>query len=121
LSPVGSGCRRGFRAIRHYRRRHGTEGVGSGTAAPERQLAGATLDEQTGTYTTLGTFASKCDADATLRVAQTDKARGDWIDPKKGRVTFGSYSAEWLADRTDFGPRTAELYRGILRNHMSAR
>jgi hypothetical protein len=53
-------------------------------------------NDQTGAYTALGTFASKRDADATLRVAQTDKARGDWIDPKKGRVTFGSYSSARL-------------------------
>lgn len=75
-------------------------------------------NEGTGRYTSLGTFASKLDADATLRVAQTDKSRGDWIDPKKGRVTFASYSAEWLEDRTDLAPRTGELYCGILKNHL---
>jgi hypothetical protein len=63
-------------------------------------------NDQTGTYATLGTFASKRDADTTLRVAQTDKARGDWIDPKTGRVTFGAARRSGLPTALTWGARS---------------
>jgi hypothetical protein len=66
------------------------ESAGERPCSPSGRSAGAT-----GTYTALGTFAAKRDAEATLE-GRADKARGDWIDPEKGRVTFGTYSVAWL-------------------------
>jgi integrase len=43
--------------------------------------------------------------------------RGDWIDPDAASVLFSEYADEWIHDRV-LKTRTAELYRGLLRNHL---
>jgi integrase len=45
--------------------------------------------------------------------------RGDWIDPDSARVSFGEYAEQWVSDRV-LKVRSAELYRGLLRNHLLA-
>jgi integrase len=48
---------------------------------------------------------------------ETDLRRGEWFDPLVGRVPLAKYAAVWLDER-DLSPRTAELYRGLMRNHI---
>jgi integrase len=43
--------------------------------------------------------------------------RGDWLDPDASRVSFGDYADTWINDHV-LKPRTAELYRGLLKNHL---
>jgi hypothetical protein len=63
------------------------------------------------------TFARKSEAERFLSETETDIARGDWFDPHAGRVPLGEYTTRWIEER-DLSMRTAELYRGLLRNHI---
>ena len=42
-------------------------------------------------------FARKIDADTFWRNAEADKVRGEWIDPRLGRQTFGEFAEVWRA------------------------
>jgi integrase len=42
---------------------------------------------------------------------------GEWIDPDLGKVTLSVYAESWVRDRM-LKPRTEELYRGLLKNHL---
>ena len=64
-------------------------------------------------------FTTKVDADRFMRELEAAQARGDWIDPAAGKVTFGSYATSWLGAREkNLSPRTAEVYRSTLKNHL---
>jgi integrase len=63
------------------------------------------------------TFVRKSDAEKFLSETETDIARGDWFDSLAGRVPLGEYTTLWIEER-DLSMRTAELYRGLLRNHI---
>jgi integrase len=63
------------------------------------------------------TFASKTDADVWLTMKEAEVRRGDWIDPNAGHILFGTYADTWLNDHV-LKPRTDELYRGLLKNHL---
>jgi integrase len=41
------------------------------------------------------------------------------IDPHAGRVLFGNYAADWIEERPGLRPKTTELYRYLLRRHLS--
>ncbi len=64
------------------------------------------------------TFDTKRDAGRFLDAVRADLERGTWIDPRSAKVTLDEYARRWLLDRTDLRPRTAELYEGLLRNHI---
>jgi integrase len=51
------------------------------------------------------------DEEAALRL-------GNRVDPDKGRITLREYSDDWLDGRPDLRPRTRELYRSLLDNHV---
>jgi integrase len=40
------------------------------------------------------------------------------MDPDAGRIPFGDYAQTWISDQV-LKPRTKELYRGLLKNHLS--
>jgi integrase len=64
------------------------------------------------------TFATKGDAEIWLTLKEAEMQRGDWIDPDAGKVTLGKYAARWIDDQV-LKPRTGELYRGLLKNHLA--
>jgi integrase len=63
------------------------------------------------------TFTAKGDAAAWLAKVQTDRARGQFVDPRAGRITVAAFSERFLADRA-LAVRTAETYRGLLDIHI---
>jgi integrase len=63
------------------------------------------------------TFASKTDADVWLTMKEAEIRSGDWIDPDAGKVLFGTYADTWIKEQV-LKPRTEELYRGLLKNHL---
>jgi integrase len=63
------------------------------------------------------TFATKGDAAAWLASVQTDTARGEFVDPRAGRVTLRDFANRFMAERV-LAERTAETYRGLLDNHI---
>ncbi len=46
------------------------------------------------------TFDRKRDAADWLAEKRTEVARGDWLNPDRGRVPFGEYAARWVAERS---------------------
>ena len=63
------------------------------------------------------TFATKTDAGVWLTMKEAEIRRGDWADPAAGKIRFGDYVDDWVRDHV-LKPRTEELYRAILRNHL---
>ena len=63
------------------------------------------------------TFTTKGDATAWLAQAQTDQARGQFIDPRAGRITVAAFADRFLTERV-LAERTAETYRGLLDSHI---
>src|SRR5688500_8365097 len=46
------------------------------------------------------TFRRSKDASAFANTVETDKLRGNWIDPSAGKVTFRDYADQWLELQT---------------------
>jgi integrase len=63
------------------------------------------------------TFATRRDADRWLANTQADLERGSWIDPSWGAVSLEEYATSWMEQRI-LRPRSAELYRGLLKLHI---
>jgi hypothetical protein len=51
-------------------------------------------------------------------VVETEIRRGHWVDPSAGRVLFGKYVDDWMAQRYDIRPRTRELYGSLVKRHL---
>lgn len=64
------------------------------------------------------TFKRKVDASRFARSVETDKARGDWLDPKLARVTFGQYVQEWRPSIANLKPSTKAGYESLLSVHI---
>jgi integrase len=64
------------------------------------------------------TFESKTSAERWLTVTEADVLKGDWTDPDAGRVSFGQYARDWIAERPALRPKTVQLYRYLLRHHL---
>jgi integrase len=63
------------------------------------------------------TFPSKRDAEVWLTRKEVEIRDGEWIDPNLGKVLFEVYAARLVRDQV-LRPRTDELYRGLLKNHL---
>lgn len=65
------------------------------------------------------TFATKSEADVWLVKTEAEILDDSWINPDAGKVAFGKYADDWIAERPDLRPKTVELYRYLLRCHLS--
>jgi hypothetical protein len=63
------------------------------------------------------TFRFKRSAVAFGNNMETDKQRGEWIDPDAGRVTFEEYAREWVTLQT-FDPSTPLAVENRLGVHV---
>lgn len=63
-------------------------------------------------------FPTKVKAAAWLDEQSAGMVRGDFVDTRRGRVTFADWSGEWLASKADLKPSTRARYEGILRVHL---
>jgi hypothetical protein len=61
------------------------------------------------------TFPRRVDAERFAATIDTDIARGQYIDPVLGRMSFADFSREWL---TTTGHLIREGYESILRTHL---
>lgn len=75
-------------------------------------------DKATRGMVSLGTFATKADANAALTVASADMQRGGFVSPDRGRVTLATYARDWLANHPRLAPGTRDLYRILLNRHI---
>lgn len=64
------------------------------------------------------TFERKRDAERWLVLKEAEIRKGDWINPDAGKVPFSEYAEAWINDRV-LKPRTEDLYRGLLKNHLA--
>ncbi|MBV8160225.1 MAG: tyrosine-type recombinase/integrase family protein [Acidimicrobiia bacterium] len=72
-------------------------------------------------HTATRTFATKTDAGRFLSNIETDLQRGNWRDPRLGRVTLAAWSTEWMTTTTNLRPSTRDLYGYLLRKHVLPR
>jgi integrase len=61
------------------------------------------------------TFDRKRDAELWLSNAQTEQARGTWIDPKAGAVLFREFATTWIAERQGLAETSRERYQAAFR------
>ena len=66
-------------------------------------------------------FRTKSDADAWLAAQQTDCRRGNWVDPRLGRVTVADWAKVWLQTTVHLRPSTCAGYETKLRSHVLPR
>ena len=57
------------------------------------------------------TFDRKVDADAFWQTAEADKLRGQWVDPRLGRQTFGDYAEGWREAQVHDQATAADIER----------
>jgi integrase len=75
-------------------------------------------DRATGSMISLGTFATKADADLAVQRADTGIASGRWVNPSGGKALLAEYALAWLAQQAGLAPRTREIYASLLRIHI---
>ena len=63
-------------------------------------------------------FKRKVDAQRFANLAEADVLRGDWIDPRRSRETFGHWAQHWLATTAHLQPKTRSGYESILSKHL---
>jgi integrase len=64
------------------------------------------------------TFDRKIDAARWWRNGETDKARGDWADPRLARLPYGEWAEKWLGTIVHLKPKTVAGYEGLLRTQI---
>ena len=70
-------------------------------------------------HTAPETFELKADAAHFLSIVEAQLARIEWRDPAWADVPLGVYAGEWIEQRPGLRPRTTELYRYLLRKHIT--
>ncbi|MBA2283074.1 MAG: site-specific integrase [Acidimicrobiia bacterium] len=64
------------------------------------------------------TFNTKRDAQQFIAGAEADLQRGDWLDPRVGRIRFDDWADEWLATAVHLKPNTRYGYERLLERHV---
>jgi integrase len=64
------------------------------------------------------TFPRRVDAERFLATVESEKLRGEWIDPRLGRVTFAEWVDRWRGTAIHLKPKTVEGYESLLRCHL---
>lgn len=65
------------------------------------------------------TFDSKTDAEVWLTLKEAEIHNGDWINPDDGKTSLAEYAQTWVDERPGLRPKTVELYRYLVRKHLS--
>jgi integrase len=65
------------------------------------------------------TYVRKSDADKALVLVEAQIAAGEWTDPDRGKVKLADYAATWIIERPGLRPRTVDLYRWLLKKHIT--
>lgn len=64
------------------------------------------------------TFRRRVDAERFLATVEAGKLRGEWIDPRLGRRTFGEWAAQFEASRVNLERTTRAQREVALRTHI---
>ena len=65
------------------------------------------------------TYERKSDADRALTLIEGKILAGTWTDPERAKVKLAEYSATWIDQRPGLRPRTIDLYRWLLKKHIT--
>src|SRR5580700_4270930 len=65
------------------------------------------------------TFADKTDAEVWLTLKEAEIVQGEWVNPEAGQVQLAEYASTWIEERPGLRPKTIELYRYLLRRHLT--
>ncbi|MBC7550190.1 MAG: hypothetical protein H7269_04700, partial [Cellulomonas sp.] len=98
---------------------------------PHRRSSGAIRKLSSGRYQarytgpdgllrSLGTFATKTEADQVLAHETSQMARGTWRDLRLGDEPLGAWFRDWLATRGDLADSTHELYGRLIDHWIDA-
>ena len=63
-------------------------------------------------------FKTKAEARGFLASAENAKQRGDWTDPRGGKIRFEDYATEYLGSVAHLRPGTRQKIEGHLRNQI---
>jgi hypothetical protein len=63
-------------------------------------------------------FERKVDAERWLDGLRGDLARGEYVDPKRGRLTAGEWADTWMSGRVHLKPKTLASYSSLLRTRI---
>jgi integrase len=66
-------------------------------------------------------FVRKIDAERWLAGQEIAKARGEWIDPARARVTVADWAPTWLATKSALKAKTRLSYESVLRTWVLPR
>jgi len=65
------------------------------------------------------TFPDSKSADRALSLIEAQLVTGEWTDPVRGKVKLADYAEQWITQRPKLRPRTVDLYRWLLRKHIT--
>lgn len=86
---------------------------------PSGRWQGSIRDKASGKLVSLGTFATKGEADAAVTDALAAMRRGGFVSPDRSDVTLERYATTWVEHhQPPLAPRTESLYQLLLRVHI---
>ncbi|MFE3454807.1 tyrosine-type recombinase/integrase [Nonomuraea sp. NPDC059194] len=65
------------------------------------------------------TYERKGDADRALTLVEGKILSGTWTDPERAKIKLAEYSATWIDQRAGLRPRTIDLYKWLLKKHIT--
>ncbi len=83
------------------------------------QIRYRTRDGRRVSYPT--TYARRADAARVLAELERQAGSGGLSDPGGARISFGAYAGQWIEQHPRLRPRTADVYRSLLRRHLEPR
>jgi integrase len=99
-------------------RRKARRSFGSVRQLPSGRWQACYRDAAGKTHTALQTFATRPEAARFLAQVETDLARGEWTDPRAGRVAFAEWAGRWQETTTNLRPNTRALHGYLLRRFL---
>jgi integrase len=98
--------------------RKGRRSFGSVRRLPSGRWQARYRDAAGKTHAAPETFATRPEAARFLAQVETDLARGEWTDPRAGRVLFAEWAARWRDTTTNLRPNTRALHAYLLRRFL---
>ncbi|GLW10337.1 hypothetical protein Misp01_54650 [Microtetraspora sp. NBRC 13810] len=65
------------------------------------------------------TYERKGDAERALSLVEAQIIKGEWTDPDRGKIKLQEYAETWVSQRPGLRPRTVDLYRWLLKKHVT--
>src|SRR5215204_1028677 len=99
-------------------RRKARRSFGSVRQLPSGRWQARYRDAAGKSHTAPETFTTRPEAARFLAQVETDLARGEWTDPRAGRVSFAEWAGRWQETTTNLRPNTRALHAYLLRRFL---